>query len=155
MASGHATRSQVLRKSIGYLRIPIMGNRGALREIKTQMDRFRDTSGLIVDVRDNGGGSRHALRLVFSYLCKPDDAPRVINAAAYRLHATHAKDHLGARFMYREEADAWSKAEQAAIARFARRFGRNGNCPTASSAAGTTWCSAAWTTRRFTTTPNR
>ena len=32
------------------------------------MDDFRDTRGLVIDVRDNPGGSRHALRRLLPYL---------------------------------------------------------------------------------------
>jgi C-terminal processing protease CtpA/Prc len=87
------------------------------------MPRFRDTNGLIVDVRGNTGGSRDALRALFPYVMSPEDSPRVINAARYRLHPEYREDHLGgSRYMYRETWTGWSAEERAAITRFKQTF---------------------------------
>ena len=58
----------------------------AVAEIIEMMPRFRNTKGLVVDVRDNGGGSREPLRWLFSYLASDNDPPRVVNCARYRLY---------------------------------------------------------------------
>lgn len=47
-----------------------------------------------VDVRDNNGGDRDPLMLLYSYLAASGDPPRVFNAAAYRLHRAHPENHL-------------------------------------------------------------
>jgi C-terminal processing protease CtpA/Prc len=87
------------------------------------MPRFRDTTGLIIDVRDNTGGDRDALRLIYSYLSEPGDPPRVFTAAAYRLHKAYSDDHLAADHgMYRRDAAEWSGAQRLAIAEFAKAF---------------------------------
>ncbi len=80
------------------------------------------TDGLVVDVRDNGGGSRDALRVLYSYLVGPKDPPRVVTTAVFRTHKIHEEDHLTNRFMYRADADVWTKRERIAIAAFARTF---------------------------------
>ena len=113
--------SRLLNGTIGYLRLAKM-DRNAVEEIRNWMHKFRDTKGLVVDVRGNGGGSRQALRLLYSYLAAPEDSPRVVNAAAYRIHWTHKEDHLANRFMYRANAEVWIKEERKAIAEFVKSF---------------------------------
>jgi Peptidase family S41 len=115
--------SRMLDGGIGYLRLPNMIRATSVDEIKRWMPRFRETIGLIVDVRDNNGGERDALRLLYSYLAAPGDPPRVINAAAYRLHPDHKDDHLASNHsMYRAEAKEWTDEERQAIAAFAKVF---------------------------------
>jgi len=117
------TPSRVLDGSIGYLRLASMGKASSVGEIKRAMPLFRDTMGLVVDVRDNTGGERDALRLLYSYLAGPGDPPRVFTTGAYRLHEAHKEDHLAENhFMYRASAKAWTEAERGAIAAFARTF---------------------------------
>ena len=60
------SESRTLDQNIGYLRIPQM-NSDAVREIEKWMFRWRDTEGIIIDVRDNGGGSREALLAIAQY----------------------------------------------------------------------------------------
>jgi C-terminal processing protease CtpA/Prc len=115
------TTTRLLEANIGYLRIPMMDD-AAVGEMKNWMPRFRQTEGLVVDVRDNGGGSRDPLLLLHSYLSAPNDAPKVVNAAVYRLAEGFQDDHLEARFMYREEASIWSQPEREAIAAFKKNF---------------------------------
>jgi hypothetical protein len=116
------SRSTLLDGKIGYLRLPDMDAATSVREIRKWMAEFRDSAGMIVDVRDNGGGSRDALLLLHSYLAAPGDPPRVISAACYRLHARHEEDHLADRFMYRADAKEWTDEERRAVAEFAKAF---------------------------------
>ncbi len=123
------TESRELPGKIGYLRIRAM-DETAIAEIEEWMPRFRNTRGLVVDVRDNGGGSREALRLFFSYLVSPRDKPRVANCAAYRLDPSLPEDHLKHRFLYRVNDERWNAAERAAIKTFASRFKPDWELPT-------------------------
>jgi hypothetical protein len=113
--------SQLLDGNIGYLRLKSMDHQ-AESDILKLMSMFKDSKGLIVDVRGNGGGSRAALRLFFSYLMAPDDKPRVVNCAKYRLYPDFGVDHLEARFMYRANAPHWTASEQAMIVSFQKLF---------------------------------
>lgn len=116
------TQTGVLQGDVGYLRLPSM-DQNAVQEVLTWMPQFRETRGLIVDVRGNGGGSRDALRALFPYMMGEDDAPRVVNTAVYRLHPDNGEDHLGgSRFMYREGWSGWSPAEREAIQTFKDGF---------------------------------
>jgi len=113
--------SQVLEDNIGYLRLASMDEE-AVEAVNAWMPRFRDTEGLIIDVRGNGGGSRDALLEVFPYFMTPDDAPYIANVAAYRLYNGFGEDHLEARFMYRADAPRWREAERSAIEAFMQAF---------------------------------
>jgi hypothetical protein len=115
--------SRLLEGGIGYLRLPTMRQAASVAEIREWMPKFRDTAGLVVDVRDNNGGERDALLLLYSYLAAPDDPPRVFTAAAYRLNRAHKENHLAEHHhMYRAGAKEWTARERAAVAQFAKAF---------------------------------
>ena len=109
--------------NVGYLRLSTMVKASSVQEIKQWMPRFRGTAGLIIDVRDNNGGDRDALQLIYSYLAAPADPPRVFTAAAYRRHQAHPLDHLAKNHrMYRRGAAEWSTAQERAVAEFVEAF---------------------------------
>ncbi len=115
--------SMLLSSNIGYLRLPNMQQESSVNEIKLWMPKFRNAEGLIIDVRDNDGGDRDALNLVYAYLASPTDPPRVFTAAAYRLHPSRKKDHLaGGHFMFAEEYEGWTLEDKAAITSFKTTF---------------------------------
>jgi len=115
------TQTKVLNGNIGYLRILAMHEEFD-EHIKEWMPKFKDTDALIIDVRDNGGGSRVALRLIFPYLFNKADLPHVVNASAYRLYKDFGTDHLDARYSYRENSDKWTQKEKNAILKFKKTF---------------------------------
>jgi hypothetical protein len=116
------TQSGIIDGDVGYLRLASM-DAAAVAEVATWMPRFRETRGLIVDVRGNTGGSRDALRVLFPYLMAEDDPPRVVNSARYRLSPRFRADHLdGSRYMYRESWPGWTPDERAAVAQFRQTF---------------------------------
>ena len=115
--------SRLLDNNIGYLRLTTMRVATSVAEIKQWMPRFRDTDGLIVDVRDNNGGDRDALLLLYSYLAVEDDPPRIFNVAAYRLNNAHKPNHLAENHhMYVAGAVEWTLTQRSAVAKFAKTF---------------------------------
>jgi hypothetical protein len=118
-------RARNVRGGVGYLRIPEMDDE-RLPELRESMREFRETGGLIVDVRGNGGGLRGQLLALAGYLiASPDDGggPVVINVAAYRASARFPADHLGgSRHLFRADDPHWSAAQRAAIEAFAPTF---------------------------------
>ncbi len=114
--------SCLMEGNIGYLRLADLDATASVPEIRTCMPRFRETVGLVVDVRDNGGGERDALLLLYSYLAVLGDPPRVFTAAAYRRHEAHQPDHLVQRFMYPADAESWTEQERVSVAAFAKTF---------------------------------
>ncbi len=115
------TESKILKNNIGYLRILRMNEEND-NHIKEWIPKFKDTDALILDVRDNGGGSRAALRLLFPYVVNNNDAPHVVNVCACRLYEDFDSDHLDARYSYPEDSDKWTAEEKKAIRKFKNNF---------------------------------
>jgi C-terminal processing protease CtpA/Prc len=86
------------------------------------MDQFRDTRGLIIDVRDNSGGTRNILRTLYPYFCKSSDSPIVANAAKYRLYREFGPGYLNSRHMYPHGWKGWDTSEREAISTFMQTF---------------------------------
>lgn len=116
------TDSRILTGNIGYLRIPVWmsDEKEFLDGLIEFMGQFRDTKGLIIDVRGIGGGSRAPLRVLLPFFISEEEPAQVLNIAAYRLG--HRKDILDARWLYPENWQGWSKAEKEAISKLAENF---------------------------------
>lgn len=114
-------KSHVLKQNIGYLPIQRMDDRAAAR-IKEWMPRFKDTIGLIVDVRGNGGGTRTPLLAIFPFLMNGNDKPQVVSAAKYRLCDRFPENHLDYRFMLRANDPRLKESERLAIDAFSATF---------------------------------
>ncbi len=99
---------------LGYLRLPAMDDK-LIPEAKKRMEEFRDTAGLIIDVRGNGGGSYGLMRTLFGYFRPADAGPFVCNIAAYRLAPNFRANHIEYRPTHRRNWSGWSPADLAAI----------------------------------------
>lgn len=114
--------SGLLGENIGYLRLANMQREPSTAEIRAWMPKFKNVDGLIIDVRDNDGGDRDALTLLYSYLSSPDAKPHVFNAAAYRLHPSRNENYLAGHAMFKENSEKWNPEEKAAIKEFKKTF---------------------------------
>lgn len=101
------------RRSIGYLRLEEMDSRAA-DEVRAMMQVFKDTDGLIIDVRGNGGGTRDALQAFFPYLLQPGAVGHVANIAFFNADEFPA-DHLAARSLYPADDARWTFEQRALI----------------------------------------
>lgn len=99
---------------LGYLRLPAMDDK-LIPEAKRRMEEFRDTAGLIIDVRGNGGGRYGLIRALFGYFRPADAGPFVCNIAAYRLAPHFRTNHIEGRPTYRRDWSGWSAPDRAAI----------------------------------------
>ncbi|MFN2273868.1 MAG: S41 family peptidase, partial [Anaerolineales bacterium] len=115
--------SRVLEGNIGYLRFLFMSNEPEFKqELLDTMGEFKATSGLIIDIRGNGGGSRAPLKLLFPYFMSEEDPPRVVNVASY-LESTEDREEVFARrFLFPASSSHWSDAEREAIRQFSESF---------------------------------
>ncbi|MCG8407202.1 MAG: S41 family peptidase [Phycisphaerales bacterium] len=119
--------STILDGRIGYLRIAKMDkDRDYLQKLHRTMQDFRETSGLIIDVRGNSGGSRDVLKALLPYFMGPKDSPRIVNVAAYRCRDGDDRDsalgYLKNRHLYPAPWPNWNSEERSAIDRFSRTF---------------------------------
>ena len=115
-------KCQILDGNIGYLSLPTFsGSPNAVSLVKRWMPKFQKTNGLIIDVRDNGGGTRQGLLELFPYFLNPGES-RVGNICAYRLYSEFGKDHLAARYAYKESDPRWNRDELATIRKFKKSF---------------------------------
>ncbi len=70
---------------VGYIRLPQMtGSSRFLTQLNRLMGQFKDTKGMIIDVRGNPGGSKNILLTLMPYFLKPGDPMRIIEFSAYR-----------------------------------------------------------------------
>ena len=105
----------------GYLRIPAMDER-LVDSIVRAMQSYRDTAGLVIDVRDNGGGVHGILMAMYGFFVPDGAAPRVTNVAAFRKNDRYDFDHIRYRPTYRADWEGWQEDERQAISRVAKRF---------------------------------
>jgi hypothetical protein len=115
--------SRILPQNIGYLRmIASLDEPEFLNDLFKAMNQFKDTDGLIIDIRSNGGGSRAPLRVLFPFFMAGNESPRIVNIAAYRLGVKDRKEAFKDRYLYPASWKGWSDAERAAIKSFAATF---------------------------------
>ena len=111
----------MLPGNIGYIRIPVMDDR-LVEATAAQIKAFRNTSGLIIDVRDNGGGNYGTMRGIYGFFVPDDASPHVTNIASYRLSASFAPNHIEYRPTHRADWPGWNDRERAAIREAAAMF---------------------------------
>lgn len=113
--------TRMLDGKIAYIRIPEMTSRVAQVTVQ-EIERLRESAGMILDVRDNGGGTQEVLRSIYGFFVPEDAAPAVNNIAAYRLSDQFKSDHIAYRPTFRAGWPGWSKRELQSIAEAAERF---------------------------------
>ncbi len=109
---------QVMSQNIGYLKMSKMGKSNEfLEKLDEAMSSFQSTKGLIIDVRDNGGGSRQPTLKLLAYFL---NQPQVINIAALRIDAdkdpnVNESYGLQSRFLHPRKSKIWKIDERQAI----------------------------------------
>ena len=79
---------------VGYLRISQMtSSTRFLNSLGDWMEKFRDTRGMIIDLRGNSGGTKDILLTLMPYFLKPGDPMRVIEFSTYRKPMELPKPH--------------------------------------------------------------
>lgn len=115
-----------LEDNIAYIQIVDMLGRDDsplfFKLLNDFMVKAKDSKALIIDVRNNGGGTRDLIQELAGYLVHPDSV-YIVNAARQRASGTltpDMKDRLHGRYLYaREELN---KVEQRAVDRFMATF---------------------------------
>lgn len=123
MLSSDPFHTNILEGNIGYLKIPEMKSVKA-SGVEDMMGEFEETIGLIIDVRNNGGGSRHIVNELMPYFIPPDQSPSIGNLAVYRTNNPHTpkEGFLKNRFMYPITSNQFSEQEKDYIRAFVKEF---------------------------------
>ncbi len=128
------TTSRTIDGDIGYFRLPRMSPEfnGLPSEIWRQQLRdelalvTRGATGLVIDVRGNGGGRRDPIFALMPSLMEAGSDPIVVNTARARIDAfddpADPEGFLANRYLYPEAWRGWSDAEREAIAEFREQF---------------------------------
>ena len=120
---------EIVGGDIGYLRIPAMVDDDGAR-IDAFMAKARATKGLIIDIRNNRGGTRDTLRHLVPYLLGPRTPALLENvatfpttpAAAVPPGQVQAADVLASRAMFPADHDGWTADQRQVIADARARF---------------------------------
>jgi len=116
----YSDKERVLEGGIGYLPIHDMSHRpGDVATLIDQLKSLKDTKGLVIDVRDNGGGTRIALRTLFPHFMRAGEDAHVVNVAALRLPPglprKNDDGYLENRFLYPRAWHDFGAADKKAI----------------------------------------
>ncbi|KGJ88323.1 S41 family peptidase [Colwellia psychrerythraea] len=112
--------STLLAGDIGYLRINSMNSDTA--PLHKAMTEFKDSKGLIIDIRNNGGGTYDILDALYGYFLPPGHIGNIVNVAAIKNSQAFARDHLDYRSTYVAGSAHWSKSEKLLINNFKSGF---------------------------------
>lgn len=122
-------KSEIRSDGIGYLRIEQMNSGVAFTgSLNEWMQKFKDTRGLIIDVRGNGGGTQDAIKTILPWLMKPGSPMKIINVAAYRLPVVlptpNPSGFLGlhGRGLHPATSKVWTPAEAEQIRGFLAKW---------------------------------
>ncbi|MEC4727438.1 hypothetical protein HWQ46_17985 [Shewanella sp. D64] len=114
-------KSRYLSHGVAYLRIKKM-DKSLLAGIIAKMTEYQNSSGLIIDIRGNGGGSYHISDALFGYFLPPGQAAKVVNVRAYKLSPDFKPGMLDYRNAYLIGSGPRSDDEHAVVNRFATQF---------------------------------
>lgn len=78
--------NQILADSIGYMRYASFSNPVSDEDLDFVLERFKNTKGIIIDVRDNGGG---AMSTVFKLMNRFVDKKILVGYAHYKTAKAH------------------------------------------------------------------
>jgi len=113
-------QSHLLSENIGYLRINTMNK--SLDGIHNAMSEFNNTDGLIIDIRNNGGGTYDILDAIYGYFLPVGDLGKIINIAAVKKSTAFKANHLDSRKTYALDSDHWSNKQREMVKDFSGSF---------------------------------
>jgi len=113
-------KSHVLSKNIGYLRINSMN--GNIDDVHQAMHEFKGADGLIIDIRNNGGGTYDILDALYGYFLPAGDMGKIINIAAVKKSKAFKANHLDYRKTYALDSDHWNEKQREMVKAFSASF---------------------------------
>lgn len=120
-----SSEHQLLESNIGYLRIPEMtSDEEFIRELANQMQKFKNSDGIVIDIRDNPGGSRDILRFLAPYFIPKKHDPIVVNAAVLRTDKKqdNPEGYMSNRYLFPVSSKKLNDQTKASIKAFSKNF---------------------------------
>lgn len=120
--------TKIVGDNIGYITIPQMYDyddvAGLENFIKNTLRSFSGTKALIIDIRNNPGGSRAILQTFAGYIVQAEQSPWVANIAYLRTdkHIDGDEASMSGRFLYSYNSEKLSDNDRRAIDLFNRGF---------------------------------
>lgn len=112
---------KILEPNIGYIKITEMNSpRRApefFEELPKKMLEYKNTDALIIDIRNNGGGTRDILNVLAPYFISPDAKPWVANMAKLRCDQNFDEDmeSMTSRYLFSYDSEHFTEEDREAI----------------------------------------
>lgn len=120
------TETKILANNMGYLRIPKMSKKTDF--IDEAMQTFKNTQGLIIDVRGNAGGRRAILKKLMPYFLSNDEF-YISNIAKFRItpldDTPNDEGYLANRYLYPATSSVFNNKEREKLSGFLSDFQPN------------------------------
>jgi C-terminal processing protease CtpA/Prc len=119
---------ELKENAIGYIRLPDMLDAEEAPKLfdllTTKMEDFKETKALVIDIRNNGGGTRALLMKLAPYFISPSSEPWVANVAKIRSDGKISGDDesMQARYLYSYSSTFLTDRDRGAIDVFLSGF---------------------------------
>ncbi|SEK47513.1 Peptidase family S41 [Aquimarina amphilecti] len=119
---------RLLTDNIGYIKIPMMFNYKKVDSlehfIETTMKEFSNTKALIIDIRNNPGGTRDILQTFANYMIPQGQSPWVANVGYLRTNKIIDTDEhsMSSRYLYSYNSAEFSNSDRVAIDEFNKTY---------------------------------
>ena len=113
------------KDNIAYMIIPSMISKKKFQKVlKEQMNNYRNSDALIIDIRGNGGGSRDILQTLAPYLVSNEQQPWVANVTYVRTDNSNFNggSSMNGRYLYNYESNKFSNKDRQSIDEFNKSF---------------------------------
>jgi C-terminal processing protease CtpA/Prc len=120
--------TKVLDGNIGYISIPAMTSYRRLEGFETFIENtvknFSNKKALIIDVRNNPGGSREVLQTFANFIVQPAQSPWVANVAYLRTNDTKMieDESMNGRYLYAYSSSELTNTDRKSIEKFNKKF---------------------------------
>lgn len=120
--------TRMLEDNIGYINIPEMYQyddvEGIENFIENTLTSFSDTKALIIDIRNNSGGTRDLLKTFARYIVQPEQSSWIANIAYLRTDSKifGDEDSMSGRYLYSYNSEKLTDNDRNAIDQFNTGF---------------------------------
>lgn len=124
----HKDTFKILEPNIAYIKISEMNSPrrdpSLFKQLPKKMQEYKNTDALIIDIRNNGGGTRDILNVLAPYFISPDAQPWVANMAKIRSDQNAEEDieSMTGRYLFSYESEHFSDEDREAIDAYMQDF---------------------------------